>query len=269
MAIAKRLRKALVALLAVFGILLWLVALLLFTQVTENTTDFSRRLFWILLINSIGIGVLIVLVIASLTQLIRDYRRHVPGSRLRARMVALLVLLAVTPLVGVYAFSVQFINRGIDNWFNLDVERGLDDALELAQTALDVFKRERLEDAERIAARLAAADRTNIVAALSDLRGESEALDLTLYGANRQILANSSAYPDASVPLYPSDEVLLQLRQAQPYASIELQPDGPISDSRHGASADADAARGVRAAPGDVPNRAAPEHARESSAGEP
>ncbi len=164
MAIAKRLRKALVALLAVFGILLWLVALLLFTQVTENTTDFSRRLFWILLINSIGIGVLIVLVIVSLTALIRDYRRHVPGSRLRARMVALLVLLAVTPLVGVYAFSVQFINRGIDNWFNLDVERGLDDALELAQTALDVFKRERLEDAERIAARLAAADRTNIVA---------------------------------------------------------------------------------------------------------
>ena len=35
----------------------------------------------------------------------------------------------------------------------------------------------------------------------------------------------SSAYPDASVPLYPSDEVLLQLRQAQPYASIELQPE--------------------------------------------
>ncbi len=27
------------------------------------------------------------------------------------------------------------------------------------------------------------------------------------------------------MPLYPSDEVLLQLRQAQPYASIELQPD--------------------------------------------
>jgi PAS domain S-box-containing protein len=225
MAIAKRLRKALVALLAVLGILLWLVALLLFTQVAENSADFSRRLFWILLINSIGIGVLIVLVIVNLAHLIRDYRRHVPGSRLRARMVALLVLLAVTPLVGVYAFSVQFINRGIDNWFNLDVQRGLEDALELGQTALDVFTRDRLEYSERIAARLAATERADIVGLLSELRNESGALELTLYGANRQILAKSSEYPDAAVPLYPSEEVLLQLRQSRPYASIELQPD--------------------------------------------
>ena len=237
MAIAKRLRKALVALLAVLGILLWLVALLLFTQVTENSADFSRRLFWILLINSIGLSVLIVLVIGNLAHLIRDYRRHVPGSRLRARMVALLVLLAVTPLVGVYAFSVQFINRGIDNWFNLDVERGLDDALELGQTALDVFKRDRLEDAERIAARLAATDRTSIVAALSELRDESAALELTLYGANRQILATSSDVP-GRVGAAVSERG--GAAPAAPGAAVREHRAAtrrPVSDPRHGASA--------------------------------
>ncbi len=49
MAIAKRIRSALLTLLAVLGILLWLVALLSFTRVTENTDDFAQRQVWILL----------------------------------------------------------------------------------------------------------------------------------------------------------------------------------------------------------------------------
>ena len=126
MAIAKRIRSAFLTLLAVLGILLWLVALLSFTRVTENSDDFAQRQYWILLINSIGIRVLLVLIVSNLWQLVRDYRRHVPGSRLRARMVSVLVMVAITPLVGVYIFSVEFINRGIDNWLNVDVEKGLE-----------------------------------------------------------------------------------------------------------------------------------------------
>jgi nitrogen fixation/metabolism regulation signal transduction histidine kinase len=125
MVVARRLRSAFFALLAVIGILLWLAALLLFTRVTENTDEFARLQTWIVPINSIGVAVLLLLIVVNLAQLIRDYRRHVPGSRLRARMVSALVLVAVTPLVGVYIFSVYLINRGIDNWFNVDVEKGL------------------------------------------------------------------------------------------------------------------------------------------------
>jgi len=58
MAIARRLKRGLVALCAVLGILLWFVALLLFTRVTENTDDFARLQNWILAINSIGIRLL-------------------------------------------------------------------------------------------------------------------------------------------------------------------------------------------------------------------
>ena len=100
MAIAKRLKRAAVAVLTVLGLLLWLVALLLFTRVTENSDEFASRQDVILLINSVGIGVLLILIVSNLWQLVRDYRRHVPGSRLRARMVSLLVMVAVTPLVG-------------------------------------------------------------------------------------------------------------------------------------------------------------------------
>ena len=75
MAIAKRLKRAAVAVLTVLGLLLWLVALLLFTRVTENSDDFASRQDVILLINSVGIGVLLILIVSNLWQLVRDYRR--------------------------------------------------------------------------------------------------------------------------------------------------------------------------------------------------
>src|SRR5690606_18275363 len=134
-------KRALLALLLAFGVLLWLAALLLFSRVAEDSDDFARLQFWILLVNSIGVTVLVVLIGMNLTRLLRDLRRHVPGSRLKLRMITLLIALAVTPLIVVYLFSVAFINRGIDNWFDVDVERGLSEALELSQTSFDIERR--------------------------------------------------------------------------------------------------------------------------------
>jgi len=226
MAVARRLRSAFVALLAVGGILLWFVALLLFTRVTENSDDFARLHNWIVPINSIGIAVLLVLIVINLARLIRDYRRHVPGSRLRARMIGVLVLVAITPLVGVYIFSVEFINRGLDNWFNVDVEKGLANVLRLGQTAFDIQARSKLDEVQRLANRLGNADPRDLSQALNALRADSSALELTAYGPNRQILATSGVDRRATVPRYPSDELLFQLRQAQMYVSVDPQPDG-------------------------------------------
>jgi PAS domain S-box-containing protein len=224
MAVGKRIRSALVALLAVVGILLWLVALLSFTRVTENSDDFAQRHLWILIINSIGIVGLLILIVSNLWQLVRDYRRHVPGSRLRARMVSVLVMVAITPLVGLYIFSFEFINRGIDNWLNVDVERGLSDALELGRSALGAQNRDRLEEVRGFAQRLGGVGSQDLVATLGELRRGSDALDLTVYGANNEILAITSLEADA--PQYPNDEVLLQLRTQGQYFSVEPLPGG-------------------------------------------
>jgi len=227
MAVAKRIRSALLTLLAVLGILLWLIALLSFTRVTENTDDFAQpqRLNWILAINTVGIAVLLSLIVTNLWQLVRDHRRHVPGSRLRARMISVLVMVAITPLVGVYIFSVEFINRGIDNWLNVDVERGMGDALDLAKAALDVQTRQRLEEVQQFARQLGDTQDPELAPTLSSLRGSSDALGVTVYENNR-ILGSSSAGIDIDAPLYPTDEVLRQLRQNGQYVSAEPQGDG-------------------------------------------
>jgi PAS domain S-box-containing protein len=225
MAVAKRIRSALFTLLAVLGILLWLIALLSFTRVTENNDDFAQRLIWILSFNSVGIAVLLSLIVSNLWQLVRDYRRHVPGSRLRARMIAVLVMVAITPLVGVYIFSVVFINRGIDNWLNVDVERGIGDALELGQTVLAIQKGDRLDDVGRFARELANVDDSELAATLNTLRARSGALEVTVYGNNRVLGFNSADFAPRA-PHSPNEEVLLQLRQTGQHVSADPQANG-------------------------------------------
>jgi PAS domain S-box-containing protein len=227
MAIAKRIRSAFVTLLAVLGIVLWLIALLSFTRVTENTDDFAQqeRLYWILLINSVGIALLLALIVTNLWQLVRDYRRHVPGSRLRARMVSVLVMVAITPLVAVYIFSVEFINRGIDNWLNVDVERGLTDALELGQTVLDIQTTSRLEEIQGFARELADVEDAALSPKLNALRAATGALDVAVYADERMLgVATADLVPGAA--LYPNAEVLLQLREQGQYISVQPRANG-------------------------------------------
>ena len=94
---------------------------------------------------------LLALIGTRLTDFIRDWRRHVPGSRLRGRTILMFGGLAVAPLLLVFTFSVLFLTRGIDSWFHAEVRQGLSDALGLSRAALDLRMREILDRTGRIA----------------------------------------------------------------------------------------------------------------------
>ena len=118
---ARTLKRALVGLLAASGVLLSLVALFLLSVTAQNSTEFDRLHNVLIGVNIAGAIVLFVLLIGNLIRLLREYRENVPGARLKARMVGMFVGLAVLPLLVVFYFSIQFINRGIDTWFNVEV----------------------------------------------------------------------------------------------------------------------------------------------------
>ena len=145
MDVAAVIRKYGSTVLGSIGVALWLVALYLLASAAQNSAEFDRWLPWILLINISGLLTLFVLLAGKLTRLVRDYRRHVPGSRLKGRTVAIFSALAVAPILVVYYFSLQFINRGIDSWFELEVSQGLKDTRELSHAALEVRVREFLQ----------------------------------------------------------------------------------------------------------------------------
>jgi nitrogen fixation/metabolism regulation signal transduction histidine kinase len=137
--------------LGTFGVALWVAALYLLASAAQNSAEFDRWLPWILLINISGLLTLLVLLAAKLSGLVRDYRRHVPGSRLKGRTVAIFSALAVAPILVVYYFALQFLNRGIDSWFELEVSQGLKDTRELSHAALEVRVREFLQHTEVVA----------------------------------------------------------------------------------------------------------------------
>src|SRR3984885_2825455 len=174
------------------GVALWLAALYLLASAAQNSAEFDRWLPWILLINICGLLTLFALLAGKLAHLARDFRRHVPGSRLKARTVAIFSALAVAPILVVYYFSLQFINRGIDSWFELEVSQGLKDTRELSHAALEVRVREFLQHTQVVANELSGLSQFAMIGTLDRERRESTARELTVVGPQAQIIATSS-----------------------------------------------------------------------------
>ncbi len=203
------------------GVGLALTALFLLSRTAQNSEDFDRLHILILLVNVAGVVVLFAFLVGNLARLLSDYRANVPGAKLKARMVGMSVTLAVVPLLVVFYFSMQFINRGIDTWFNVEVEEGLDDALALSRAALEMQMRDHLRTTLRIADRLREASGRQLIFELSMLRRESGANEISVFGRHRQILATSSDLAAGSLPHVPRDEVLLQIGQNRPFVSLD------------------------------------------------
>lgn len=222
----RTIKRGFYTLLAALGVGTVIVAVFLLSLTAQNSNDFDRLHNVIFAINIAGIVLLFILLVGNLARLWRDYRTHVPGSRLKARMVGMFVGLAALPLIIVFYFSLQFINRGIDSWFNVEVEKGMEDALKLSQAALSMQVRTHLNTTQSIAQQLGRGDERQLVFELSMMRRESGASEITIYGSNNRILATSSDSSEAELPRALTEEVMLQLQQGRPY--VALDPEGYI-----------------------------------------
>jgi len=218
---SRKIKKLFYGTVGAIGVGSALGALYLLSQTAAATEDFDRLHIVILLINVAGVLVLFALMVGNLARLLRDYRNHVPGTKLKARMVGMFVGLAVLPLLVVFWFSIQFINKGIDSWFNVEVEAGLDDALALSRAALEMQMRDHLTMTIKLANRLRQVGTRQIIFELGVLRRESGASEITIYGRNRHIIATSSEFAADALPRPLKDEVILQVQQNRPFVSLD------------------------------------------------
>src|SRR5580692_9570318 len=178
-------------------------ALLLLAGSVENSAQFSRWQPWILLVNICGAFALMVLLARKFWQLYRDFRDHVPGSRLAMRTVVMFGALVIAPLVIVYLFSLDFINRGIDSWFRVEIRQGLNDAVVLSRSALDLRLREQARRTEIFAHSIRDLQGTPLLARLEEERRATEASEITVYDSGGQTLAVSSTMPLSQQPAPP------------------------------------------------------------------
>ena len=210
--VSRSVRHLIYTVLASVGLVLALSALVLLAKTSSNSAELDRLSQLTLVINGVGIAILLAMLLGNIWRLIQDLRRQVPGARLKGRMVAAFVGLSLLPLSVVYYFSLQFINRGIDSVFSVQVEQGLDDALQLSRAVLDMQRRNGVAVTEDIALRLRWVEDGDLLSAISRERTRVGAIEVIIYGDNSRILALSTTRPISDVPPPPSPEMLGQVK---------------------------------------------------------
>ena len=137
-----------------------LIALLF--RASSNNTFFNTHYPWLLAVGVALIIGLLSLIGYQIFSLLRKLRGRVFGAKLALRLMAVFVLMAVIPGGLVYAISVQFLNRSIDSWFDVPVEKAFEAALNLGKGTIDASLSELSRKGAEAATRLAEADGENV-----------------------------------------------------------------------------------------------------------
>ena len=202
------------------GILL-VLSLYLLSSATQDPQRFAEIYPTLLVITGAEIVLLILLIFNNISRLVRQYRNGATGSRLTVRLIAVFTLLSVAPVSVVYYFSLDFLQRGIDSWFDVSVGDTLEGALQLSRVSLEERMREQLKVTDKISTEVASMSDSQLTFALDDVRREFAIKELTLLSASGHIIASSSDTPTQIIPNMPHEDILLQVRQGHSYAGVE------------------------------------------------
>jgi len=182
----------------------------------------------LLLFTVFGLVVLVVLVGWSLWQLLRDYRKQVAGSRLNLRLVVMVGVLSLAPVAVVYTYSLQFLAKGIDGWFDVQVDSAMEDALALSKVSLDLHKREMLKLSESLLDSLEDSSEAALALTVGDLRERAGALEVSLFNLQGKTLALSHQNPEVLTPSPPTSHMVQQVRAGKNFASLVPTRDGQL-----------------------------------------
>lgn len=236
---------------AALGVALLAVSLLgslvLIGAALQNSERFGALFSVLLLTNGLGLIGFVILLVSNVRQLVGQLRSRQAGARLTLRMVLMFVALSVTPLLVLYGFSLDFLKRGVDSWFDARIDNALQDALDLSRSALDLRMRELHSQTEQLASELGRGQTSGGVLDLSALRNpdsmvvastweggdtdlellrqRAKADELSIVSQEGGLLETSSLGPDL-VPALPTSAMLLQLRQGRSYIGLEPPSNG-------------------------------------------
>jgi nitrogen fixation/metabolism regulation signal transduction histidine kinase len=198
-----------------------LVSLHLMSTATQDASQLGEMYSWLVLINSLGSALLLGLVGANIHSLLKQLKKKAAGSSLTARMVFLFILLTLAPASIVFYFSMQFLQQSIDSWFDVRVDRAMEDALQLGQAALDERMSTLLKQTEQTAGGLRDTPESSMALRLGELRNLSEESELTVFSKQGRIIAFSGNQTGPIIPDLPEIGVLLRVKQGKSYVGLE------------------------------------------------
>ena len=208
-----------------FGLILLSALSLVALMVASDSPDaFNRLQTPLLLVNTVSFLVLFILVVVSGRKLVRDYKKSKLGAKLRLRMTLAFGGLAIVPAVVVFVFATNFMNKGIDVWFDAEVEQGLSNALTLGRTALDEQIQQGLFKTTNMALTLTGTDQLD--KRLNELRNNSLALELLVLNNELQVIGASTKSLGNLGSRLPSKAEMNQAITKQSWASLDSSVEG-------------------------------------------
>ena len=205
-------------------ILLSAMSLVALMVASDSPDAFNRLQTPLLLVNTVSFFVLFILVVVSSRKLVRDYKKSKLGAKLRLRMTLAFGGLAIVPAVVVFVFATNFMNKGIDVWFDAEVEQGLSNALTLGRTALEEKIQQGLIKTTNMALALTGTDQLD--KKLNELRNDSLALELVVLNNELQVIGASTKRLGNLGSRLPSKAEMNQAITKQSWASLDSSVEG-------------------------------------------
>lgn len=214
------------------GIVLFVFMLssfLMMSDALQNSNRFGELYSGLLVFNTIGLLIMAVLIGLNLRRLVGQLRNKIPGSKMTFRMVATFSLLSIIPVLILYYFSLNFLHRGIDSWFDLRVEQALDDSLELSKLSIDLRMKELSRQTDQMAREFAGISDVEIPFEIDGYRSKSGAEELVLLTQQGTVIAYSLSDTSSLVPDRPDESILFQVRQGTSYIGLDTLSDKGLS----------------------------------------
>ncbi|MDR0771107.1 MAG: HAMP domain-containing protein [Burkholderiales bacterium] len=201
------------------------IALFLLAGASANTPFFERHYTWLLALNGVLIAALMVIVGRQLYKLWRARRDGVFGSRLAVRLMLMGALVALLPGVLVYAVSVASIDRSIESWFDVRVDRALEGGMNVSRSTLNERLADTVSKARKIADHLheSSSYYGNTLNRAAELVGADEAAIHTAAGV---LIAVGGMRPSLTAPSPPSPKETQDIRDLQVSAAVVQDGNG-------------------------------------------
>lgn len=197
------------------------VMLYLLLVASSNTSMFSQDL-------PVLLGVIVVLVLVlmgvvgyQLLILRRRLRAGMFGAKLTLRLIVLFALVAVLPGVLVYGVSVQFLNRSIESWFDVRIDKALESGVNLGRTVLDNVLQDLTRKADAMSSTLERAPRGRYLTLVNELREQSGVQEVALFRTDGTLVAFSGNEKSGLMPMLPKAEAMQLARLMRSHRASE------------------------------------------------
>ncbi|MFK7815434.1 MAG: ATP-binding protein [Gammaproteobacteria bacterium] len=209
----------------IFLFSLLMASLYLLADATRSETSFEELHYWLFPFNVFLLGVFLLLIIVNVYRLGMQVLRRQPGSRLTLRLLLMFVLLAMVPVGIVYTFSMWLIQEGVDSWFDADVEKALQDSVDLSRSSLDLHMRQLRKQTEPMVRELSRTTSFDAPLVINDLMRRSGAAEIVLFTRSGNIIASGGEIGAAVVPRLPGETVMRLVSEGETYVGLDPAKD--------------------------------------------